>query len=488
MAKRKSIAPKIYLNLWLLLLVLLGGYYLLFAPRDSAYSPEENRTLSGFPEITAEKLLSGDFGEEFEAYLLDRFPGRNLMVSLTSRLEDTLSLASHEDYLLIAEGSDDPLDSEDYLEDAEALLNNLTGSTQPEDVDPTEDPTTQAPPEQTTEAGTEPSTEDTEPTTLPPGAEPPIVEKPEASVEDYPAKLNVFMDRGRGETSIRSYPRKYVAASIAVLNRCAQLLPENGKLMCTVVPESTYANLLVMADNKVSFYSDWDEMVNGLGNDNVYAFDAAEILGEGIKREEYVYFRTDMHWTPYGSYLLYSEMVRQAGKIPCSYTEDFDITREEGFRGTYYRATPGNYRGVEPDVLELLMPKTPLQWRRITTGDEYVVKDFLDFNAKESDRYTVYLGGPAGPWTYAECDNGETENCLVITDSYGLSYIPFLTANYRQVHYYDPRYFDKQAVGGSLADMIEKYEIQDIYVVIGDLHSFDSSFIISYINSQLGDT
>ncbi|MBR6776181.1 MAG: hypothetical protein IKM27_00390, partial [Clostridia bacterium] len=87
---------------------------------------------------------------------------------------------------------------------------------------------------------------------------------------------------------------------------------------------------------------------------------------------------------------------------------------------------------------------------------------------------------------YLECDNGQTENCLVITDSFGQVMMPFLTYNYKQVHYYDTRYFDPAAVGGSVADMIEKYGIQDIYFVVGDLHSFDGSFIISGVNSQLG--
>ena len=32
MAKKKSMIPKVYINLWLLLLVLLVGYYRLFAP------------------------------------------------------------------------------------------------------------------------------------------------------------------------------------------------------------------------------------------------------------------------------------------------------------------------------------------------------------------------------------------------------------------------------------------------------------------------
>jgi hypothetical protein len=55
------------------------------------------------------------------------------------------------------------------------------------------------------------------------------------------------------------------------------------------------------------------------------------------------------------------------------------------------------------------------------------------------------------------------------------------------VHYYDPRYFNQEAVGYTVAQMIEKYEIQDIYVVVGDLHSFDSSFIITSANKQLGE-
>ena len=54
------------------------------------------------------------------------------------------------------------------------------------------------------------------------------------------------------------------------------------------------------------------------------------------------------------------------------------------------------------------------------------------------------------------------------------------------MHYYDPRYFDSDIVGYTVAEMIEKNEIQDIYVVVGDLHSFDSSFLISLANKQLG--
>lgn len=134
----------------------------------------------------------------------------------------------------------------------------------------------------------------------------------------------------------------------------------------------------------------------------------------------------------------------------------------------------------------LLKPKFPVEYRKLTGPDSYEVIDFLHFDAVYNDRYTVYLCGPGGPWRYVESDNGQTENCLVVTDSFGLTVIPFLTTNYKQVHYYDARYFDPSVAGGSVSELIEKYQIHDIYVIVADFHSFNSGFVISSVNSHLG--
>ena len=68
----------------------------------------------------------------------------------------------------------------------------------------------------------------------------------------------------------------------------------------------------------------------------------------------------------------------------------------------------------------------------------------------------------------------------------GLTVIPFLTQNYKQIHYYDARYFNKTIAGGSVADMIAKYNIHDVYVIIADFHSFSSGFLINDVNYHLG--
>ena len=470
--KKKTFLPIICILLWLSAITLLGCYYIFEAPRESAYSEEENRTLAGFPELSFENIFSGEFGPQMENYLLDHFPGRSKVIAATNQMQNLLSFASHDEYLLIAEGPKDLLDTGDYEAELDDLLSGFDSEIQPADTQPPV--ATETKPE---------ATEAVEVTKAP--ENPPIEPKPERKVEDFPGLINMYLDIGRGDEAYQGVGRSKVAAVTAVLNKYAALLPQDGKLMFTMVPQSTHANRFINASNPVRFHGEWDDVVNGLGLDNVYAFDAADILTPAMQSGEYVYFRTDMHWTPYGSYLVYSQMAQRAGKTPCAYEADFDITVEDPFRGTYYRDNPSAYMGVQADTLELLMPKAALEWRRITQGDDYKLIDFLNMDAKANDRYTVYLGGPAGPWTYAEVDNGEDENCLVLTDSFGLGFIPFLTANYKQVHYYDPRYYDYAAVEHTVAEMIEKYDIQDIYVVVGDLHCFESSFLLTKANKQL---
>lgn len=463
---------KAFIALWMALLLCLGIYYVGFAPRESGFTETENRTLAGFPEITADSVFSGQFGQEFETYLLDRFPIRDQTINAVNHLESLLSFASHDDYLLIAEDVEDPLDTSDIEDDLEQLLAELN---QTQTLPPTQPP-----------AETEPAAETEPPAETEPSENPPIEPKPAATIADFPDQIGVYMDIGKGETALQIYSTTRAAAITAVLNKYASLLPENGKLMFTIGPASRLLYRFANAEEQISLYSTWDEVVNAISADNVYAFDAPEILSAHIQNGEYISFRTDNHWTPWGAYQLYREMAARAGKELADYEADFDITTEEDFRGTYYRDDPSAYWTVEPDTLERLMPKIPLEYRQLTGPDTYDVIDFIKLDAVSNDRYTVYLGGPGGPWRYVECDNGETENCLVVTDSFGLTVIPFLTQNYKQIHYYDARYFNKNITGGSVADMIAKYNIQDIYVIIADFHSFNSGFLISDANYHLG--
>ena len=321
--------------------------------------------------------------------------------------------------------------------------------------------------------------------TTPDGTEP-AQTQPKLTVEDYPELLAIKGSSGGKETILKRHRRTYALALTSVLNRVAALLPEDGELMFTMVPQSNVANTFLATEDREYFTSEAEGMIDAFSADNVHAFSTAEILSDSLVRGDYVYFRSDMHWTPEGAYLVYCEMVKAAGLTPTPW-EEFHIETEENFLGTYYRDNPSSYMKNNPDTLTLVRPDYPVEFRRITGKDSYKVIPLLDKNAKQSDRYSVYLGGSAGPWTYAVSDNGKTENCLVITDSFGLPFVPMVATNYGQVHYLDTRYYSKSTVGYTVKEMMEQYNITDVYVIVGDLHSYGSSFITYDLSDQLGD-
>lgn len=474
----KKILFRLFVILWVAVLALLGLYYLLLSPRESSFDESENRALAAAPALSAETVFGGGLSEGTENWMADHVPERRALIGFFQQLRDRLSLADYEDSLVAAARTDDALTGELGEDALDALAEQMLAATPAPTAAPTPAPAPTEEPAPTAEPEPTP-----EPTPTPPPKNP---EKPEANPDDYPDNVAVHLDYDNRDFDYYTFSKTRVLAVTSVLNRVAALLPEDGTLVYTMVPQASVGNLFVSAEEKRGFTAGDAALVEAFGARNVHAVSTADILGEAIQEGQYVYFRTDMHWTPLGTYLVYREMAALAGLAPAA-REDYDIRVETPFRGTYYRDSHSAWMYNNPDDLELVSPRFPLEWRRITAPDEYRLIPFLDDNALPGDRYTVYLGGPAGPWTYAQCDNGMTDNCLVITDSYGLAFVPLVTQHYAQVHYYDPRYFNENTVGGTVAEMIEKYQIKDVYVVVGDLHSYNNEFLLYQLSGQLGD-
>lgn len=57
--------------------------WFLFSPKTD-YSSSEKRYLQKFPDANVEKVLSGEFGSEFETFFADRFPQRNTWVGINA--------------------------------------------------------------------------------------------------------------------------------------------------------------------------------------------------------------------------------------------------------------------------------------------------------------------------------------------------------------------------------------------------------------------
>lgn len=156
-------------------------------------------------------------------------------------------------------------------------------------------------------------------------------------------------------------------------------------------------------------------------------------------KDEYIYYRTDHHWTTLGAYYAYCEYVKSLGMEPIS-LDELKPNIEENFLGTYFNKSK-----------KFNSAKDYITWYDIKT--ESVTVNLQEFESmydlskfKERDMYGAFLRGNNGQTIIKSNVNkykkdGETSKILVIKDSYANSFVPYLLYNFDEVHIVDLRHF-----------------------------------------------
>jgi len=159
-------------------------------------------------------------------------------------------------------------------------------------------------------------------------------------------------------------------------------------------------------------------------------------------RFDYIYYRTDHHWTTYGAYLAYAAAGKKMGYTPLS-LDEYDIEHASNeFRGTFY--SKALYDNVEKDTIDIYYPtegenvEEVIITRSIDDEPErYTDMYFRDFLDKK-DKYSTFLGTNSPIVTIKTGSSGG--RLLVIKDSYAHCFAPFLTRHYSEITLVDLRY------------------------------------------------
>lgn len=173
---------------------------------------------------------------------------------------------------------------------------------------------------------------------------------------------------------------------------------------------------------------------------SISSVDVLSTLNE--HRGEYIYYRTDHHWTSYGAFLAYSQLAKKLGYTAYDYGS-FEIEHaSNNFRGTLYSKTLDE--SITPDIIDYYYLTNGEPKVRVTvTGesiDEYDSMYFRDFLEKK-DKYSSYLGSNA-PIVTIETDVHNSKSLLVIKDSYAHCLVPFLSKHYSKITMIDMRYIN----------------------------------------------
>lgn len=187
------------------------------------------------------------------------------------------------------------------------------------------------------------------------------------------------------------------------------------------------------------------------------------------KKNEYIYYRTDHHWTTKGAYYAYRELCDKVGIKPASLSE-FVVEVKDGFYGTLQ--SKAQLIGLDYDKVEIYQPKNMEDIKVEYIGEDSSLKGMFDKSYLEKkDKYSVFFGGnhPLIKVTNVKTEEKERtslKKLLIIKDSYANSIIPFLTTNYDEIYVLDLRYY-----GDSVENLISKNEIKDV-LFIYNINSF----------------
>ena len=247
----------------------------------------------------------------------------------------------------------------------------------------------------------------------------------------------------------------------ALINKAARQLDGKAKVYTVVVPLAYAYNDKVLQKTDASDpRAAIDGMYGAITHKNATCVDAYGALF--AHKDEYLYFRTDHHWTARGAYYAYTAYCKSAGLTahPLDYYEKLEF---EGFLGTLYSHTKSPALQKNPDTVEAFVPQgTNTLYVHTADGGQQkftggvVRKDTDNFYPAAASKYNCFLTGdnPLGTEQsyYCSIENPNIQDgsaVVLVKESFGNCFAPFLVDHYQYVYVIDYRYFD-----GNLADFV----------------------------------
>lgn len=240
------------------------------------------------------------------------------------------------------------------------------------------------------------------------------------------------------------YIEKFIKANSSDLKDKIKAINEfntknkNINMYCMVAPTSAE----VYKDKLPKYADAGDELtyINSIktGLDKKIKFiDVTESMKKN--KDQYIYYKTDHHWTTKGAYIAYKDYCSKAG-LKARTEKDFNIkTVTDDFYGTLYsKALCGN---AVPDSIKLYIPKK--NDKVVVTYNDEKKKTASLYKSdalNQKNKYEVFTGGNHSLINIKTLGDS-SKKLLVIKDSYANSFIPFLTSHYGNIDVVDLRYY-----------------------------------------------
>ena len=243
------------------------------------------------------------------------------------------------------------------------------------------------------------------------------------------------------------------------INHYAQKLSENIRLYSMIIPtqlefqEPMYRNLQDRQKDAIdSIYEKLDA--------NVTPIDAYGALEK--HHDEYIYFRTDHHWTQLGAYYAYREFMETEGGAAVN-KDDFEVNKIQNVLGYLYDRVDDPEIAANPDTIE---------WYDVDPDKRLGISiHLINENGKAETRggkmydrakanYLFFFGSDHPVVEMTNNDNKGGKTLVVIKDSYSNVLAPWLIQSYHKVILVDPRIYM-----GKFQEVIDDYSPDEVMIV-----------------------
>ena len=240
-----------------------------------------------------------------------------------------------------------------------------------------------------------------------------------------------------------------------------------------LVPNSIYINSDKLPDNVE--VDNQEEIIDKIyeNTQNTINIDTVDILKEN--KENYIYFKTDHHFTSDGAYLVYLKFCEKANISPVTLENYERKCISEEFLGTF--DSKAQIPNQEKDKIYVYMNDNNRTVKSAIYDNEETNKIYNEEYLSKKDKYSHFLNGNNSKVTIkTNIQNGK--KLLLIKDSYSHIMAQFLCQNFEELHFIDPRYYT-----GNLNDYIEENNITDILFLYNVSTFVEDKGIVSLENN-----
>ena len=478
------------------LITIVGAVSL--APKSASVSMQES--IAQKPELSMQTLLDGSYIRSLEDYYTDTFPMRKSLLNVNKLMNGFYfysGFAEAEDQVLVIGGSTGAEQGGEALHVVQEQLGIEDTETVPEDAaapqvqpeiphvpDEVQQPQDPAQTEEGQAEDPMPSVQETPANASEPSV--PELHTPDASEATYAGNVVVVGERAMEiptatHSVIESYAAavNHLASALGNVRTISLVTPNGGEFYS---PESMHAGANCQKDMIQYCYDHMD--------DSIVTVDAYSKIREHVN--EYIYFRTDHHWTQLGAYYAYTAFCEAAGFE----TVDLDLFqkgRYDTFLGSMYNFTSGYPQSevlkANPDYLEYYMPiaETHAKYYADSTLENGVAVSvvYTKLDDSVSNKYLCFIGGDT-PVCVIET-NIKGPVCMVLKESYGNAFVPFLTSHYSKIIVIDPREFNRDGKPSlDLSVFAAEQQVDDL-IVINYPYMINNSYYIGWLDRLAGN-